>query len=179
MILDTLKAKAWMLAACAAGVLLATQTVRLSAARADLAKTTTTLAQVRQMHAETLTNIANLATKAAQESASLLQHQGALVAAIDQKSKEKDDALRQNEALRRDVAAGTRRVRVAGSCVAAGGGDVPPTSTAPGLDPAPTVELTAAAGQDVLDIRAGIITDQHALTALQEYVATVCPGPAP
>ncbi len=179
MILDTLKSKAWMLAACAAGVLLATQTVRLYATRADLATATTTLAGVRRAHAETLTNIANLATKAAQESAALLQHQGALVAAIDQKSKEKDDALRKNEALRRNVAAGTRRVRVAGSCVAAGGRDVLQATAAPGLDPAPTVELTAAAGQDVFDIRAGIIADQHALIALQEYVATVCPGPAP
>ena len=179
MILDTLKSKAWMLAACAAGLLLITQTVRLSAARAELATATTTLAGVRQAHAETLTGIANLAALAAQESAALLQHQGALVAAIDQKSKEKDDALRQNEALRRDVAAGTRRVRVAGTCAAAGRRVVPPASIALGLDPAPTVELTAAAGQDVFDIRAGIIADQHALTALQEYVATVCPGPAP
>nr|WP_315245971.1 lysis system i-spanin subunit Rz [uncultured Albidiferax sp.] len=179
MILDTLKSKAWMLAACAAGALLAAQTVRLYATRADLATATTTLAGVRQAHAETLTDIANLATKAAQESAALLQHQGALVAAIDQKSKEKDDALRQNEALRRDVAAGTRRVRVAGTCITAGGRDLPQAAAAPGLDPAPTVELTAAAGQGVFDIRAGIIADQHALTALQEYVATVCPGPAP
>ena len=174
MILDALKSKAWMLAACAAGALLVTQTVRLYATRVGLATATTTLAGVRQAHAETLTGIANLATKAAQESAALLQRQAVLVAAIDAHSKEKDDALRQNEALRRDVAAGTRRVRVAGSCVAAGGRDVPQATTAPGVDPAPTVELTAAAGQDILDIRAGIIADQAALKALQQYAAEVC-----
>jgi len=47
MILDALKSKAWMLAACAAGALLITQTVRLSAARAELATATTTLATER------------------------------------------------------------------------------------------------------------------------------------
>ena len=52
MILDTLKSKAWMLAACAAGLLLITQTVRLSAARAELATATTTLAKERQHRAE-------------------------------------------------------------------------------------------------------------------------------
>ena len=47
MILDTLKSKAWMLAAIVTGALLATQTVRLYSARADLATATTTLATER------------------------------------------------------------------------------------------------------------------------------------
>lgn len=52
MILDTLKAKAWMLAACAAGGLLVVAAWQLHAARADLVTATTTLATERQHRAE-------------------------------------------------------------------------------------------------------------------------------
>ncbi|EAQ1150916.1 lysis protein, partial [Salmonella enterica] len=37
-----------------------------------------------------------------------------------------------------------------------------------------TVELSADAGQNVLDIRAGIISDQEKLRYLQAYVRTQC-----
>lgn len=36
------------------------------------------------------------------------------------------------------------------------------------------VELSAASGSTVFDIRAGIIADQAALRALQQYVREVC-----
>ncbi|EBL6735948.1 lysis protein, partial [Salmonella enterica subsp. enterica serovar Kottbus] len=39
---------------------------------------------------------------------------------------------------------------------------------------AATVELSPGAGQNVLDIRAGIISDQEKLKYLQEYVRTQC-----
>ncbi|PXJ15636.1 lysis protein, partial [Klebsiella pneumoniae] len=37
-----------------------------------------------------------------------------------------------------------------------------------------TVELSAVAGRNVLGIRAGILSDQTALRALQEYITTQC-----
>ncbi|EMD4649763.1 lysis protein, partial [Salmonella enterica] len=39
---------------------------------------------------------------------------------------------------------------------------------------AATVELSKGAGQNVLDIRAGIISDQAKLRYLQEYIRTQC-----
>jgi prophage endopeptidase len=96
------------------------------------------------------------------------------LAALDQKAqKEKNDALAENEKLRADIAAGTRRLRIAGSCRASGG-DVPSTAGAASVDNAGSVELTGPAGRAVLDVRAGIIADQAALKALQEYVTRVC-----
>ncbi|EDL4308138.1 lysis protein, partial [Salmonella enterica subsp. enterica serovar Adjame] len=39
---------------------------------------------------------------------------------------------------------------------------------------AATVELSPGAGQNVLNIRAGIISDQEKLKYLQEYIRTQC-----
>ncbi|ECE1010979.1 lysis protein, partial [Salmonella enterica] len=49
------------------------------------------------------------------------------------------------------------------------------TSASPGsVGDAATVELSDVAGQNVLNIRAGIISDQEKLKYLQEYVRTQC-----
>lgn len=96
------------------------------------------------------------------------------LADLDQKAqKEKTDAVAENEKLRADVAAGTRRLRIAGSCRASGG-DVSSSAGAAGMGDAGSVELTQASGRTLLDIRAGIIADQAALKALQAYVLNVC-----
>lgn len=96
------------------------------------------------------------------------------LATLDQKAqKEKTDALAENEKLRTDVAAGSRRLRIAASCRASGV-DVPSTAGAASVDNAGTVELSAASGRTVLDVRSGIIADQAALRALQDYVTHVC-----
>ncbi|EAA8781150.1 lysis protein, partial [Salmonella enterica] len=63
------------------------------------------------------------------------------------------------------------RVRVKGRCT------VPASTTtaSPGsVGNAATVELSPVAGQNVLNIRAGIISDQEKLKYLQEYVRTQC-----
>ncbi|WP_202988131.1 lysis system i-spanin subunit Rz, partial [Pseudomonas typographi] len=88
------------------------------------------------------------------------------------RTKEKADALADNERRRRDLAAG-KRLRVAGNCNSSGG-NVPKATSSTSVDDAGTVELSATAGQDLLDIRAGIIADQAALRALQDYVRTSC-----
>jgi prophage endopeptidase len=113
------------------------------------------------------------------------------LATLDTKAtQEKKDALAENEALRaqltgsqadnnqlrHDVAAGDRRLRIAGRCPASnpGSSNVSAPASASSLGDATTVELSAAAGQTVFDIRAGIIADQAALRALQDYATNVC-----
>ncbi|EAP9736251.1 lysis protein [Salmonella enterica] len=93
------------------------------------------------------------------------------VAALDAKyTKELADAKAENDALQRRLAAGGR-VRVKGRCTV-------PVSTTPAstgsMGDAATVELSDVAGQNVLNIRAGIISDQEKLKYLQEYIRAQC-----
>lgn len=93
------------------------------------------------------------------------------VAALDAKyTKELADAQSKTDALRRRLDAGGR-VLVKGRC------PVPATTQAAGtasVGDAGAVELSDAAGRNVLSIRAGIQRDQTALMALQEYINTQC-----
>lgn len=91
------------------------------------------------------------------------------VAALDEKyTKELADAQTRNTDLQRRLAAGGR-VRVKGRCTVSAS-----TETASRVGDAATVELSADTGQNILDIRAGIISDQEKLKYLQEYVRTQC-----
>ncbi|EBI0979334.1 lysis protein [Salmonella enterica] len=93
------------------------------------------------------------------------------VAALDAKyTKELADAKAENDALRDDVAAGGR-VRVEGRCSVPTETETASTSR---VGNAATVELSPGAGQNVLNIRAGIISDQEKLKYLQEYIRTQC-----
>ncbi|EIW3447635.1 lysis protein [Salmonella enterica] len=93
------------------------------------------------------------------------------VASLDARyTKELADAKAENDALQRRLAAGGR-VRVEGRC------SVPTqteTASASRVGNAATVELSPDAGQNVLNIRAGIISDQEKLKYLQEYIRTQC-----
>ncbi|EDP9793140.1 lysis protein [Salmonella enterica subsp. salamae] len=93
------------------------------------------------------------------------------VAALDAKyTKELADAQTRNTDLQRRLAAGGR-VRVEGRC------SVPTqteTASASRVGNAATVELSPGAGQNVFNIRAGIISDQEKLKYLQEYIRTQC-----
>ncbi|EDX0898914.1 lysis protein [Salmonella enterica subsp. enterica] len=88
-------------------------------------------------------------------------------AALDAKyTKELADAQTRNTDLQRRLASGGR-VRVKGRCA------VPASTTTarPGsVGNAATVELSRDSGQNVLDIRAGIISDQAKLRYLQQYI---------
>ncbi|HHR7490425.1 TPA: lysis protein [Salmonella enterica subsp. enterica] len=93
------------------------------------------------------------------------------VAALDAKyTKELADAQTRNTDLQRRLAAGGR-VRVEGRCSVSTETETASTSR---VGNAATVELSPGAGQNVLDIRAGIISDQEKLKYLQEYVRTQC-----
>ena len=132
------------------------------------------LASLTAAHQAALTAISNAAT--AQVSQALEQQQTAEQARADidtRTTKEKMNALAENEKLRADVAAGDRRLRIAGRCSADSSNLSNPTSSAR-LDDGGAVELAGAAGRTVFDIRAGVIKDQAALKGLQQYVREVC-----
>lgn len=93
------------------------------------------------------------------------------VAALDAKyTKELADAKAKNDALQHKLDNGGR-VLVKGKC------PVPAatkTAGAASMGDDATVELSSVAGRNVLSIRSGILSDQTALRALQDYIRTQC-----
>lgn len=91
------------------------------------------------------------------------------VAALDEKyTKELADEMVKNDALRHKLDNGGR-VLVKGKCPA-----MPKTATTPTMDDVGTVELSATAGRNILDIRSGIKKDQLSLRGLQDYIRQQC-----
>jgi prophage endopeptidase len=111
--------------------------------------------------------LANLDSKATQEKADDLAENELL-------RKLYSGVQADNDQLRADVTTGKQRLRIAGTCSGARDGSLPKTASTPSLGDAGTVELSAASGSTVFDIRAGIIADQAALKALQRYITQVC-----
>jgi prophage endopeptidase len=101
------------------------------------------------------------------------------VAAIDQQhTQELKNAQAQNDALRRDLAVGTRRVFVNATCPT-GGNTMSGTATATATslaDDAGAAELDPATAQALAGIAADGDDAIRALGALQQYVSTVCIG---
>ncbi|KAA8563191.1 hypothetical protein FX985_03259 [Pseudomonas extremaustralis] len=128
-------------------------------------------------HQTDLTNIANVGAAQARQALEKQQQAEQALADLDQKAqKEKTDVLAENEKWRRAAADSARRLRIAGSC-RAGGSDMPSSASSTSstsMGNAGSIELSPASGSTVFDIRAGIIADQAALKALQEYVSNVC-----
>jgi len=121
-----------------------------------------------------LASIANAGAEQARTALAKQQDAERRLAVLDQTAtEEKVKANAESETLRRAVADGTRRLRIAGSC-SAGGGNVPGATSTAGVGDAGSVELAAATGRSVFDIRAGIIADQAALRAAQSYISDVC-----
>ena len=93
------------------------------------------------------------------------------VAALDAKyTKELADAKAENDALQRKLDNGGR-VLVKGKCPVSAATQ-PAGAASMGDDD--TVELSSVAGRNVLGIRSGILSDQTALRALQEYISMQC-----
>ncbi|HBR6139034.1 lysis protein [Klebsiella pneumoniae] len=93
------------------------------------------------------------------------------VAALDAKyTKELADEKAKNDALQRKLDNGGR-VLVKGKCPVSAATQ---TAGAASMGDDATVELSAVAGRNVLGIRSGIVSDQTALRALQEYITTQC-----
>lgn len=132
------------------------------------------LAKLSASHQADLTAISS--TAAAQVHQALEQQQATqkAMAELDANATtEKAHALAENEKLRADVAAGDRRLRIAGRC-SADSSNLSHTASTARLDDGGTVELAGAAGRTVFDIRAGIIKDRAAVKGLQEYVQKIC-----
>ncbi|WP_273807519.1 MULTISPECIES: lysis protein [unclassified Pseudomonas] len=146
---------------------------RLAGQVAD-AKTET--ANERAAHQADLATISNAAAQQVREALAKQQDAQQALADLDQKStKELTNANAENDRLRARLATGGR-VRVAGNCPA-NPVSVPAAAGPASVDHAGTVELSPEAGRNVLDVRAGIIADQAALKALQQYVKAVCLAP--
>ena len=132
------------------------------------------LTDLSASHQADLTTISNAAAAQARQALERQQATQKALAELDAKATtEKAHALAENEKLRADVAAGDRRLRIAGRC-SADSGNLSETSSAARLDDGGTVELAGAAGRTVFDIRAGMIKDRAALKGLQEHVSKVC-----
>ena len=124
-------------------------------------------------HQADLAAISSAAAQQVTQALAKQQEAQQALAELDKKAtKEMNDAKAENDRLRARLDAGGR-VRVAGNCPA-NPVSVPAASGAAGVGHAGTVELSPEAGRNVLDIRAGIIADQAALRALQQYVREVC-----
>ncbi|HAT3630086.1 lysis protein [Citrobacter freundii] len=93
------------------------------------------------------------------------------VAELDAKyTQELADAKAENDALQRKLDNGGR-VLVKGKCPVPTSAE---TSSTTGMGNDATVELSPAAGRNVLGIRSGIVSDQTSLRTLQEYINTQC-----
>ena len=93
------------------------------------------------------------------------------VAALDAKyTKELADAKAENDALQRKLDNGGR-VLVKRKCPVSAATQ---TAGAASMGDDATVELSSVAGRNVLGIRSGILSDQTALRALQDYIRTQC-----
>lgn len=132
------------------------------------------LADLNVSYLADLTAISNAAAAQARQALERQQSIQKALAELDAKlATEKARDIAENERLRADVAAGDRRLRIAGRC-STDSGNLSDTSSTARLDDGETVELAGAAGRTVFDIRAGIIKDRAALKGLQEYVREVC-----
>ena len=132
------------------------------------------LADLSAAHQADLTSIANAAAAQARQALEKQQAIQKALAELDAKAtKEKMNDLAENEKLRADVAAGDRRLRIAGRC-SADSRNLPDTTSATRLDDGGTVDVAGIAGRAVFDIRAAVIKDRAALKGLQAYVQEVC-----
>lgn len=98
----------------------------------------------------------------------------AAAADLDKKhTKELANELAKNEALRADVASGTRRVRIAEANLATSQLTRGNNTGAGGVGNAVQVELSDAGGRAVLDLRASTIKDGQVIQYLQSYITKV------
>lgn len=92
------------------------------------------------------------------------------VAALDAKyTGELADAKATIEQLQRDVATGTKRLRLAATCPG-----VSSTTSTTSVDDATSPRLTDAAQRDYFTLRERIETAKRQLTGLQEYIRSQC-----
>lgn len=125
------------------------------------------------LHKADLAAISNAAAQQVTQALGRQQEAQQAVAELDKKAtKERNDAKAENDRLRARLDAGGR-MRVAGDCPTGNGG-LPKTTRPTGMDDGGTIELSRAAGRNVLAIRAAAASDRTALVALQRWVREIC-----
>ena len=141
-----------------------------------VAKYGETIATNEANHQADLALIANAGAQQARDALAKQQDAEQTLAALDKiATEQKDKANAENESLRRAVADGTRRVRIAGTCsTGSGSSNVSKAASTASVGDAGTVELSRETGQAVLDLRRDLIADQAALRAAQAYIRNVC-----
>ncbi|MER3384899.1 lysis system i-spanin subunit Rz [Pectobacterium aroidearum] len=93
------------------------------------------------------------------------------IAALDaEHTKERENAQREADRLRNDIVSGKRRVQFTSAALATCELSSGAVRSAGSLGNATAVQLSATAGRNILDIRAGIKEDQVKLAYLHEYI---------
>jgi len=141
-----------------------------------VAKYGLTIATNEANHQADLAMIADAGAKQAREALTKQQDAEQRLANLDKTATEEKGKLNdENDALRRAVADGTRRLQIAGACsVGSGSSNVSKTASTTSVGDAGTVELSRETGQAVLDLRRDLIADQAALRAAQAYIRDMC-----
>ncbi|CQH34405.1 TPA: lysis system i-spanin subunit Rz [Yersinia enterocolitica] len=134
----------------------------------------TDIADLKLKHGEVLKAVSDKALADTETHITTMKALQKRLAELDkQHSEDLANAQAENNRMRDDVIAGTRRVRIAianlATCQLTKSGD----STTGGVGDGTTVELSQAAGRNILDIRSGIINDQAKLRYLQDYVRSI------
>ncbi|MBN3093500.1 lysis protein [Pectobacterium brasiliense] len=129
------------------------------------------IATLESKHAQALKSISDKAT-ADSEAARGREHgfQQQIAALDAERTKEREDAKRENERLRNDIVSGKRRVQFASAALATCEQSAGAVRSARGMGNATAVQLSPVAGRNILDIRAGINDDQAKLVYLHEYI---------
>lgn len=163
------------LIAAAIGALIAGSAAGFAAWNWQANKYEAQLAAKDTKYATDLKAVSDAATASAKDALKRMEADGRTIADLDAKLiKVNNDAKLETDRLKRDVDAGNKRLRIKGTCPAAGSGGMPPEIGTASDGDATTVELAAEARQDYYDLRTGIKSDQAALITLQKYVTEVC-----
>ncbi len=133
------------------------------------------VASVRQQNAEDMKAVSDAAAKQLADERAKSQALQTQLATLDTKyTQDLANAQADNDRLRANVTTGTRKLYVKGKCPNPGSSvNVSKTATSGSLGDDSRVELSNDTGSNVLDIRAGIISDQAKLKYLQDYAAAL------
>lgn len=134
-------------------------------------KFTAEIAKIKQQHTEDIKAISDDASAQRDKNAALEHSLANAIAKSDQQhSQELTDALAKNQALRDAVTSGARQLRLAKAGLATCHLSKNTNSGSSSLDNAGTITFSNDFGRNIYDIRAGIISDQQKLKALQDYI---------
>nr|DAM64800.1 MAG TPA: Rz lysis protein [Caudoviricetes sp.] len=134
-------------------------------------KFTADIATLKQQNGEDLKAVSDEASALRDKNAALEHALAGYIARSDQQhTQELNNALSENKTLRDAVTSGNRQLRLAKASLATCTLSASANASPSGVGNAATIQFTPEFGSDIYDIRAGIISDQQKLKALQDYV---------